>query len=386
MKIARIIAVGARGFGGQFPALVALAISMGFACFVPQASAEDSGLAGVREWFAEAASPHLKGYVQLNENYRKALNRLLEAQTQAANLDGAMQIRQEMEAFADGRDFDAAVFRKRAENASSDLRNLQATYVSEHARITANARVPLLAALVGYEERLGQLQDELTRNSQLEEARAVSRIREEIQRSPAEAANAALAATESGSELVKLAAFTKEPVSDGMTRGNLLLIVKGEVEIFHNGRRVTVKNQANHKSHFHAKIPERAFKAGDSIVLRVRSPYAFRAVAAAIKVADKPGLSSIKNAHWRYLGANKDGSKITAEDIASSQERLGTGTPDNNGADGREALGLPPVREGGSDWVKTQEQLNGWYCIGFLSSRRSCSKGRDAGIRAKCGR
>ncbi len=346
--------------------LAALAISMSLAWFAAPASAANAGLVGVQEWFAGAVGPHLNPYVQLNESYRKALDRLLETQTQAANLDGAMQVRKEIEAFADGRDFDDAAFRKRAENSQPALRNLQATYAGEHAKITANARAPLLAALAGYEERLGQLQDELTRNSQLEEAQAVSRIREEIKRSPADAANTALAATESGSEFVRLAAFSKESAADGMTRGNLLLVVKGEVEIFHNGRKVTTSNQASHKSHFQAKVPERAFKAGDIIVLRVRSPYAFRAVTAAVKLADKAGLSSIKNAHWRYLGANKDASKITAEDIASSREMLGSGTPDNYGADSRDKLGIPPAREGGSDWVKTPEQLNGWYCIGFI--------------------
>lgn len=330
--------------------------------------AEEKGeaLVAVQKAFTQDVGPHLNAYILLNQGYRRALERLLEEQTQGAKLEMAVLVRKEIEAFAEGQDFTETGFRKRLVENFPALRSLQNTYLVSHAKITTDTRGALLAALAGYEQRLAQLQDELTRTGKLDEAQAVSATREEVKVSPATAIHAALAATEDGTVYKGLFVLSAPSAAVGEVNGNLLLVAKGTVELFHNGRKVVVRNQANHDAHFMCKVPERTCKVGDTVVLRVRSPVVYRAIAAAINRAGKGGQISVKNTHWRFLGEEKDASKITAEDITASNTMLPPATPDGEGVKDREGLGILPASQGGSDWVKSANQLNGWYCVGFV--------------------
>ncbi|HBJ86533.1 MAG TPA: hypothetical protein DDZ88_22295 [Verrucomicrobiales bacterium] len=144
--------------------------------------------------------------------------------------------------------------------------------------------------------------------------------------------------------------------------GNLLLVAKGEVEVYHNGRKIVLRDKADDQQHFRVKVPERSFNAGDVIVLRVHSPYVYRAISAAVNLAKKGGQIPIKKENWRFLGPNTDPRKITAATLQASQVVPASATPDGNGEAEREKLGFLT----GSDWVKTADNLKSSYCIGFL--------------------
>lgn len=161
----------------------------------------------------------------------------------------------------------------------------------------------------------------------------------------------------------RLRAAAADPLS---VRGNLLLQAKGEVEIYHNGRKIVTRDKSNDRMHYRVKVPERSFKAGDTIVLQVRSPVVYRAIVAAIDLSGKAGQIAIKKSHWRFLGEDKDAGKITTAEIEASQEIPAAGTPDPVGASEREKLGIIPESKGGSEWVKSEKQLNGSYCVGFV--------------------
>jgi hypothetical protein len=148
--------------------------------------------------------------------------------------------------------------------------------------------------------------------------------------------------------------------------GDLLIDAKGDVEIFYNGRKLVLQGERGNGQHFVVKVPERAYKAGDIIVLRVHSPFVYRAIAAAINLVGKAGQIPIMKSHWRYLGENQDARKITAAEIGASQMVPVSASPDANGAEEREKLGMLPESQGGSEWVKTEKQSNGWYCVGFV--------------------
>lgn len=150
--------------------------------------------------------------------------------------------------------------------------------------------------------------------------------------------------------------------------GNLLIEAKGEVEVHHNGRKIVLRDKPDNKAHYPVKVPARAFKAGDVIVLHVRSPFAYRAIVAAINLNAKGGQVVVKKSHWRFLGEKKDASKITAAEIEACQVIPVSATPDGDGEAGREKLGILPESQNGSEWVKTEKQLNGPYCIGFVLS------------------
>ena len=148
--------------------------------------------------------------------------------------------------------------------------------------------------------------------------------------------------------------------------GDLLIDAKGEVEIYYNGRKLVLKGERGNGQHFVVKVPERAYKAGDAIVLHVRSPVVYRAIVAAINLTGKAGQIAIKKSDWRYLGENQDARKITAAQIQASQTLPVSASPDPNGAAERDKLGILPESQGGSEWVKTEKQSNGWYCVGFV--------------------
>lgn len=154
--------------------------------------------------------------------------------------------------------------------------------------------------------------------------------------------------------------------ADDAVNGNLLIEAKGEVEVYHNGRKIILRDKADSRQHYRVKVPERAFKAGDTIVLSIRSPYVYRAIAVAINLANKGGQIPIKKANWRFLGEGMDASKITAAEIEASQDIPAVGNPDPIGDAEREKLGILPEAKGGSEWVKTAKQLNQSYCIGFV--------------------
>ena len=82
----------------------------------------------------------------------------------------------------------------------------------------------------------------------------------------------------------------------------------------------------------------------------------------------EPKGRQIAKSHWRYLGADKDAGKITAAEIESCPTNPVAAAPDPNGEAEHEKLGILPESQNGSDWVKTEKQLNGPYCIGFVLS------------------
>jgi hypothetical protein len=147
--------------------------------------------------------------------------------------------------------------------------------------------------------------------------------------------------------------------------GNLLLEVKGEVEVYHNGRKIVLRDKSDSEQHFRVKLPARNFKVGDVIVLRILSPFVYRSIVAAINLDGKAGQIAIKRNDWRYLGEDKNAIKITAAELQANKNIPAAGTPDPSGKSQREKLGILPDSNGGSEWVKTEEQMNAWYCIGF---------------------
>lgn len=166
--------------------------------------------------------------------------------------------------------------------------------------------------------------------------------------------------------LVLASSLKLRAADDGSVEGSLLVVAKGEVEIYHNGKKAVLRDKADDDQHYRAKVPPRAMKAGDAIVLRVLSPYVYRVISAAISLPKKGGQIAVKKQHWRFLGETIDPRKVTAADVQASQAMLADGAPDGNGELEREKFGFVPLAKNGSDWVKTADRLNRAYCIGFV--------------------
>jgi hypothetical protein len=161
--------------------------------------------------------------------------------------------------------------------------------------------------------------------------------------------------------LLTATARAEKPVS-----GNLLLEAKGQVELYHNGKKIPLRNQAENRQQFRVKLPARSFKAGDVIVVRILSPYSYRATAVAIDLDRSFGQIPIKRNDWRYLGEPRNATKSTAADVQACKDIPVKGIPDGHGIFEREKLGMVPDAKGGSDWVASPMLLNEWYSMGFV--------------------
>jgi hypothetical protein len=162
--------------------------------------------------------------------------------------------------------------------------------------------------------------------------------------------------------LLTAATHAEKPVD-----GNLLFETKGQAELYLNGKKISIRNEADHKQHFRFELPRRSFKAGDVIIVRILSPYVYRATAVAINLDRNSGQIPIKRNDWRFLGENKNPAKFTAADVHASKTIPILGRPDGNGLAEREKLGMVPADRGGSDWVGPPTPLkNDWYSMGFV--------------------
>lgn len=330
----------------------------------------------IRTWFAAAIEDHFGAFTLLNEKYREALGRLLEAETQATHLEGALQVRKEIEVFGTGENFNATQLSLRLATLPA-LRTLQTTYVNEHTRILTSLREPIGATLREYDQYLGSLQDTLTRGGQLEEAFAVKQTRVSLKENPNRAVKEALGMPPEAPDIFGATAATSEGPTGGAVApagatqqsmtGRVLITAKGDVEVLHNGEKLKIRNQADQTPHFAGKTTDRTFRTGDYIVLRVRTPSVFRGIVAAIRDSREKREVAVKLHHWRFLGEIIDAEAVTADMIRGSQDMLERGTSDQYGLRYRTELGIRPEAEGGSDWVKASKPKE-WFCIGFVLS------------------
>jgi hypothetical protein len=166
--------------------------------------------------------------------------------------------------------------------------------------------------------------------------------------------------------LFSLALLTATARAQSPMNGNLLLEAKGQVELYHNGKKISFRNEADQKQQVRVKVPTRSFKAGDVIVVRILSPYAYRATAVAINLDGNAGQIPIKRNDWRFLAEPKNPTKFTPADVSASKTIPVLGSPDGHGIAERDKLGMVPAAKGGSDWVTSQTLLRDWYSMGFV--------------------
>ena len=328
-------------------------------------TARADGVSESQAWLAVQLQPKLAAYIKLNDGYKTALNRLLDSQTQSSNLSGAIDVRKEIETFADGRNFNEEAFKKRISETLTPLKQLQTTYLIEHARLTTNLRPQMNQIASEFTQRLEADRDALTRDSKLAEAQQVEAMIKEMKRSPSVSINNALLAA-NAPQLVGLAIFPDDPSRFDAVEASLLLHSKGEIEIYHNARKIPSRNQSTSKSQFAAKVSPRTFRDGDTIVVKAKTPYVYRAIVVAFHLSDRSRQIPVILTDWKFLGEDVDPEKLTTEDVLTVKEGMVSGTPDEYGTKDRVTFGFVPENKGGSHWVKTRDQLKGYYCAGFV--------------------
>lgn len=313
----------------------------------PFAFAESSRLTALTEGFSAAVARLEERYQPLNEGYRNALTRLQESVVSAGNLDHALAVKAELEAFAKTTDHDEAAFQKRLSD-WAELSRLQNTYL-EQRRVLDRQIDPALRDLARrFDEELGKLQVELTKAGSLGEAVEVKDAQELFRGDP------------------RYAAYFGGDASGGtLIRGKLHFVTKGELELYHNGKAVSYRDLYE-GSEAGVRVTGESrgaddFRVGDLLVIRGRSSAVFRGIAVAMAAEDKSAWIPVPPSRLRYLGTGVPPETVTKE----SAESVATGGIDTGGTDAVmleqwEQTGLPVVTAGGSLWFRGQT-ANEWH-------------------------
>jgi len=295
---------------------------------------------------------------------KNALERLLEAQGKAGRLESAVLVRTEIEAFKADEIFDEILFRHRL-SSQPELRTVQSTYLRERGRITAVLQPHLTAATREYDQRLGKLQDRLTKALQHDDAVKVGEIREQLKQDPKGAMAAALREAGKSPQLVAAAAGGLTRSAETGFAGRVLFVIKGDAELFHNGQNVAFEDSSDQSNQVGGRSEVRSFRPGDTVVLKARSPWTTRSLVLAIQSPDGTSEVAVKTKHWRLIGVDHNPLTVTAEVIRECKTAVLPGRVDDSARIVRDHLKMRPEEQGGSAWVHLP-QSNQSYTMGFV--------------------
>jgi len=171
------------------PKLVLIALLCALAAdFCPaqtgeQAGEENTTLIALGQEFDGAYERINQPVVQLNASFAGALERLFESESAAGNLDNALAVKAEMEAFGDGSVFDPKAFDDRATDFDA-LENFRNTYRTERERLRGLGKGQREELLKHFQARLLDVERQFTQSGDLEAAVAARNARESLESDP----------------------------------------------------------------------------------------------------------------------------------------------------------------------------------------------------------
>ncbi|MCB1078130.1 MAG: hypothetical protein KDM64_09920, partial [Verrucomicrobiae bacterium] len=258
-------------------------------------------LATLRSGFDAALGRLDESYRTLDEAYHGALTRLLESETKAGELDHALAVKGEIEAFAANAVFDAATMEKRLSSFDA-LKRLQTTYLEQRRTVDRQMDPHRKDLASRFDEELSKLQTELTKAGRLEEAVAAKTAQAQFRVDPRFAAY-----------------FDGSGDSALVLRGKIRFVTKGELELYLNGEALDYRNEyqgddAQFRITGETKGTE-DFRKDDLLVIRGRSTATFRGIIATIVSEDGTSILPIRSEQLRYIGAGKDAKSLTADKV-----------------------------------------------------------------------
>ncbi len=318
------------------PIVLAGLLFAGLCASAPVSSAEPS-IEALEERFVAAYERIHQPIWNLNAAFSAALQRLLAQETAAGNLDAALEIKTEIAAFGDGRDFDSETFLRRPAETES-LASTKTIYARERERLWnegSKARADLLSH---YAAALTDLERQMTRESKMEEALRVRRIRESL-----------------GSD-ARFAGDTKRAFNERPFTGRIHLIAKGDIQLEHNGNRVTFRNTSSERAkYFFGTSRDLMVSSGDTILLKMRSTVVFRSFIMAIESVDEKIFVPFKVDDFRYLGDGRNAVQIASdrEELLRIVARPERGGPDPEMADAWRKMPISHTAQAASEWAKS---------------------------------
>lgn len=244
----------------------------------------------------------------LDENYVAALKRMQGGEEKAGNLNAVLAIRKEIEIHGDGTDYELEKFKARASDYPA-LRNMQSKYLVERDKIERSSTQELLQAAMNYHDRLEKLSVDLTKNSRIDDAVAVTEERDRI--------------AELIASMVKPSEESKEMPESEPVRARAHLVAKAEAELFQNGKSVYLRrSDEEHQNGTDAKSGFFEISPGDVIVVRVRGTAVFRSLALALELPDEDSAIFFESGDVKVVGTGEsaDPAEIDAKVIEAAPE------------------------------------------------------------------
>jgi len=302
----------------------------------PVSSAEES-IEALEEKFVAAYDRIHQPIRDLSASFSAALERLFAQETAAGNLDAALEIRNEMDAFGDGSDFDPETFLPRPAQTES-LASAKVVYARERERLWQEGGRARADLLNHYAAALTDLERQLTRDSKMEEALKARQVRESLGSDP------------------RFAEDTKRAFDDRPFTGRIHIVAKGEAQLEHNGNRVAFRNTSPERDKYvYGSSRELMVSSGDTILLRMRSTVVFRSFILSIESTDGKVFVPFAVDDFRYLGEGRNAAQIASdrEELLRIVARPERGSPDPEMTDAWRKMPLSRTAQAASEWTKS---------------------------------
>lgn len=271
---------------------------------------------------------------KLNTSFAAALKRSFDQQTKAGDLDGAVEVKKEIDAFGNGDAFTHDRFATRVSELVP-LERLRETYVSQRQRLEVERVKKVQPLLKIYREQLEALEADLTRTGAVELALKARGTREALDKDG------------------RFSGDGIEDVGSKPFRGRLIFAGKGEFEVRVNSERVSYRNDAARETHYvEFDASPRSFKLGDVISVRMRSPFVYRSFVLAIESEDGTLGAPFRRQDYRIVGDQVNLKEMKADEVVKLPAAAAAGRPDTQQNPAWHARDINPVTLARAQWVQ----------------------------------
>jgi len=327
--------------------IVAIALIFTTGLLVAQ-EVEPGALQQLRSSFESKLKELNSQLTAFDDSFSKALKRLQDAEAKAGNLQNAILVQKESEAFSNSA-FDAQNFQERLSD-FVELRRLQTTYLAERNKAKRRIEEPIGELVRIYGIELERLQDTLTKSGKLKEALEIEKARDQLQ---------ADFSTESGGAL---------PTNGTKLHGRLEFITKAQPEFFLNGQRLTYRSTvAGHETRIFGKSPLKQFSVGDILVVGGTFEFTYRGMIMAVCADDESSFIRFKTKDLRILDDSINPRKVTREMIEAANDSVIPGGLDKVTSDVWNERGLPSGPDGGSEAFQALQKSQRYYWAAIIT-------------------
>lgn len=325
-----------------------------------QVAVGNDSLVDLQQQFNLAYAKLIEPVTKLDISYARALKGLFDEETSAGRLDSALKVQTEIDGFNGGRMFDGAAFLKRSTE-YRPLEDLRGKYLAARSQMLDASKDSRAAVLVHFESALRKLELSQTQSQELELAVSTRKVRDFIANDPR-------------FQELKIGESATVP---SMFAGRFHFVAKGEVEIRHNGDKVSYRNRAKNvdsrgnvrtddaKNYIDGETRSRDIRVGDVLVIKMRSNVVYRSMIMAFQSNDKSIAIPFTAKDYRYLGEDVKEVDFDLEKLLAIDR-----FPDASGGDPSMVSTwadqeIADTTKAASEWIKIGAS-DKWHCYAVI--------------------